>query len=86
MHTPMRMCVGCRRMKPKGELIRIVRGVNGEPVADEKQKILSRGIYICKDEKCINTARKRKAFERFFKNGSYDKLYDSLISSVGETK
>ncbi|MBR5468088.1 MAG: YlxR family protein [Firmicutes bacterium] len=83
MAVPERMCVGCRGMKPKSELLRFVKDEKtGEPVFDKRQKILSRGIYVCCDEKCIAMAKKKKAFERFFKNTSYETLYDTLTESI----
>ena len=44
---PMRMCVGCREMRPKKELIRIVRSPEGEISIDMKGKKSGRGAYIC---------------------------------------
>jgi len=83
MATPERMCVGCRKMKPKSELVRLTKDRDtGEPVVDWQQKILARGIYVCRDEECINLAKKKKAFERFFKNKSYDDLYEFIRSSI----
>ena len=83
MSVPMRMCVGCRDMKPKSELLRFVKEAeSGEAMFDQNQKILSRGIYVCNTEKCIAAAKKKKAFERFFKNKSYDTLYESLIENL----
>ena len=74
-HIPERMCVACRGMFPKAELMRIVSTDDGV-IFDENQKILSRGIYLCKKEECIKTAQKKKAFERNFKNSDSEKLYE----------
>lgn len=80
MSVPERMCVGCRSMKPKHELIRIVISPdNGTLVIDEKQKILSRGAYVCKDEKCILTAKKKKAFNRICKKEVPEEIYNELL-------
>ena len=65
-HIPERMCVACRRMLPKNELIRIVKK-DSEVIFDEKQKVLARGIYLCKNEECIKQAEKKRAFERLLK-------------------
>ena len=74
-HIPKRMCIACRGMHPKSELIRIVK-TDSEVVFDENQKILSRGIYLCKNEECIKLAQKKKAFERNFKNTDAHTLYE----------
>ena len=74
-HTPERMCIACRKMIPKNELIRIVKK-DSEVIFDEKQKVLSRGIYLCKSEECIKQAEKKKAFERLLKCGDAKEYYE----------
>ena len=44
---PMRQCLGCREMKPKRELIRVVRSPEGEISLDFKGKASGRGAYVC---------------------------------------
>ncbi len=60
----MRMCVACREMKPKRELIRVVRTPEGEIVADETGRRNGRGAYLCRSEACFNKALKTRALER----------------------
>ena len=60
----MRMCVACREMKPKKELIRVVRTPEGEIVADETGRKNGRGAYLCRSEACLAKALKIKALER----------------------
>ena len=80
MRVPERMCVGCRQMKPKSDLIRIVKTAPDDLlVIDEQQKILSRGIYVCKDDKCILNAKKKKALNRFKKSNVPDDFYEKLM-------
>ena len=62
--VPMRMCVACREMKPKKELIRVVRTPEGEIVADETGRRNGRGAYLCRSETCLTKALKIKALER----------------------
>ncbi|MBQ6526985.1 MAG: YlxR family protein, partial [Clostridia bacterium] len=45
---PMRMCVGCREMKPKKELMRVVRGPDGTVSLDPTGKKPGRGAYVCR--------------------------------------
>lgn len=58
------MCVGCREMKPKKELIRVVRTPSGEMLIDSTLKAPGRGAYICKDAVCLDKAIKIRALER----------------------
>ena len=62
--VPMRMCVACREMKPKKDLIRVVRTPEGEIVADETGRKNGRGAYLCRAEACFNKAVKTRALER----------------------
>ena len=62
--VPMRRCVACREMKPKKELIRVVRTPEGEIVADETGRRNGRGAYLCRSEACLAKALKIKALER----------------------
>lgn len=61
---PIRMCVGCREMKPKRELIRVVRAPDGTLSLDAVGKKPGRGAYVCRNEACLNRAIKQKQLER----------------------
>ena len=61
---PMRMCVGCREMKEKRELIRIVRTPEGETVLDLTGKKSGRGAYVCRHPECMKRAIRQKQLER----------------------
>ena len=61
---PMRMCVGCREMKEKRELIRIVRTPEGEAVLDPTGKKSGRGAYVCRRAECLQRAIRQKQLER----------------------
>jgi len=61
---PMRQCLGCREMKPKRELIRIVRSPDKDISLDFKGKKPGRGAYICHDADCLKRATKSKALSR----------------------
>ena len=62
--TPMRMCSGCREMKPKIKLLRVVRTPEGKILIDKTGKISGRGAYLCKNEECFNKSVKSKALSR----------------------
>ena len=75
---PMRQCLGCRVMKPKAELIRVVRSPEGEIALDFKGKASGRGAYVCKDSACLKKAIKSKALERSLETKIPDEIYDRL--------
>ena len=61
---PMRMCVGCREMKEKKLLIRVVRSPEGEVSLDPGGKKSGRGAYVCKNADCLKRAIRQKQLER----------------------
>lgn len=81
---PMRQCLGCREMKPKKELIRVVRSPEGEISLDFKGKANGRGAYLCPDEACLKKAIKARAIERAFSAQIPAQVYDELHKQMGE--
>lgn len=59
-HVPMRTCVVCRANRPKRDLARIVRALDGSVVYDPTGKLNGRGAYLCRQRSCWQTAFKRK--------------------------
>ena len=66
MSTPLRMCVVCRKMKTKPELLRVTKK-DGEFSVDVSGKLPGRGAYICKGTGCHEKFEKQRSFERAFK-------------------
>lgn len=64
---PMRMCVGCRQMKEKKDMIRVLRTQKGEFCIDITGKKNGRGAYVCKNPQCLQMAVKNHGLERSFK-------------------
>lgn len=75
---PMRQCVGCREMKPKKELVRVVRSPQGEISMDLRGKAPGRGAYVCRSLECLRRARKSRALERGFNTAIPQEVYDRL--------
>ena len=75
---PMRQCVGCREMKEKRQLIRVVRSPEGEVSLDFKGKKPGRGAYVCHDPECLKKARKSRALERAFSAALPPEVYEAL--------
>ena len=61
---PMRMCVGCREMKPKAELMRVVKPQEGDAHIDRTGKAQGRGAYVCQNVECLKKAQKTRALDR----------------------
>ena len=75
---PMRMCLGCGEMKPKRELIRVVKSPEGEIALDRTGRLPGRGAYVCPDPECLKKARKTRRIERVFSSAIPDEIYDAL--------
>lgn len=83
---PMRQCLGCREMKPKRELIRVVRSPEGEISLDFKGKTPGRGAYICPAPACLKQAIKAKALERAFSTQIPEAVYEKLNEEMEAEK
>ena len=81
---PQRQCVGCREMKNKRDLIRVVRSPEGTISLDFKGKLPGRGAYVCPDPACLAKARKSRALERAFETAIPAEVYDQLEQQMGE--
>ena len=81
---PMRQCVGCREMKPKKELIRVVKSPEGAISLDFRGKAPGRGAYLCPDPACLKRAVKSKALERGFETPIPREIYDDLLAKMEE--
>ena len=75
---PMRQCVGCREMKQKKELIRVVKTPDDQIVLDVTGKQNGRGAYICNCQECLNKAMKSSALERSLKTKVSQEVYEEL--------
>ena len=75
---PMRQCLGCREMKPKRELVRVVRSPAGEIGLDFRGKAPGRGAYVCRDAQCLKKAIRAKALERAFSAQIPSEIYERL--------
>ncbi len=82
--VPMRQCVGCREMKPKKELIRVVKSPEDQISLDSRGKAPGRGAYVCPDTQCLKKAMKSKALERAFSLPIGQEIYDRLLGEMEE--
>lgn len=81
---PMRKCVGCGEMKPKKELMRILRTDENEFLVDVTGKKNGRGAYVCRSLECFQKAVKSKGLERSFKQSIPHDVYEKLEKEMGE--
>ena len=79
---PMRMCVGCREMKEKRELIRIVRTPDGETLIDPTGKKSGRGAYVCRSPECLKRAIKQKQLERQLQVNLTAEVNEALMAEM----
>ena len=83
---PQRQCVGCRTMKDKKALVRIVKTPEGEICVDATGKKSGRGAYICPDAQCLQKARKSRALERAFETAIGEDIYAALQAQIEGTE
>lgn len=80
---PQRQCVGCREMKDKKALIRVVKSPEGAVALDEKGRMPGRGAYVCPNVECLRRARKARALERAFETQIPPEVYDAMERQLG---
>ncbi len=76
------MCTGCMEMKPKKELIRVVKNKENEISIDLHGKKPGRGAYICRNIRCLEKAVKTKRLERNLETKINDEIYDKLKEEI----
>ncbi len=79
---PLRRCVGCREMKDKRELLRVVKNNEGVIFLDPTGKKNGRGAYICKNIDCFNKARKAKSLSHEFSCEIPEDVYDEISKQL----
>lgn len=79
---PMRQCLGCREMKPKPELLRVVRSPEGEVSLDSRGKKPGRGAYVCPNAECLRRAVKSRALDRALETKIPDEVMERLVEAM----
>ncbi|WP_434639335.1 YlxR family protein [Thermoanaerobacterium thermosaccharolyticum] len=80
---PMRMCLGCQEMKPKKELLRIVKKAHSNDIqVDLTGKMSGRGCYICKNIDCLERALKSKKIERALETSLTEDIIEQMRKEV----
>ena len=81
---PQRQCLGCREMKPKPELVRVVRSPEGTVSLDLRGKAPGRGAYVCRSADCLKKALRSKAISRALNTEIPPEIYDELTRQMEE--
>ena len=76
--APMRMCVACREMKPKKEMLRVVKNADGEIFLDFSGKASGRGAYICDQAECVKKLNKYKLLNKTFSAEVSQEVYQRI--------
>lgn len=79
---PMRQCVGCREMKAKKDLIRIIHTAEDEIFMDVTGKKNGRGAYLCGNQECLDKAIKSKGLERSLKIAVPKEMYEDFAKEM----
>ena len=81
---PMRMCLSCREMTPKKQLLRIVKNAEGNIFVDDTFKANGRGAYLCKSKECIQKCIKQKMLNKQFECAVDAEVYEALEKIANE--
>lgn len=82
--VPMRQCVGCRELRNKKDLMRILRTPDNDVIFDDTGRMNGRGAYICPSVECLKKARRTKAIERSLDISIPDEVYDAIERQMSE--
>jgi predicted RNA-binding protein YlxR (DUF448 family) len=79
---PLRMCVGCKQMINKKEMLRIIKNNENQVCLDLTGKMNGRGAYICSNKECFEKVKKTKGFQRTFQMPVEDEIYNAVSRSL----
>lgn len=80
-HKCLRMCIACKQLRPKNELLKITKTKNGE--LSLELNVQGRGAYICRNVDCINKSINRRLLNKTFKANVSNNIYDELNKQYG---
>ena len=75
---PMRQCTGCREMKSKKEMIRVLKTPEDKIVLDTTGRQNGRGAYVCPSSECLEKAIRNHGIERSLKTVVPQEVYEDL--------
>ena len=84
--VPERKCIVTGEMRPKNELIRVVRNKEGEVFVDQTGKKNGRGAYLTKNLEVINKAKESNILSRQLNANIDNAVYEELLQLVGSSQ
>lgn len=75
---PLRMCIACRELKDKKQMLRVVKNTEGKIFIDFSSKASGRGAYICDNPDCIKKLKKQKLLNKAFSSAVEDAVYAAI--------
>lgn len=75
---PMRMCIACHELKPKKEMLRIVKPKEGDAFIDFTGKAAGRGAYICNNSDCVKKLKKARLLNKTFSAEIPQEVYEKI--------
>lgn len=78
--VPLRMCIVCKQMRPKKELLRIIHTKEGETFIDFTGRSNGRGAYVCDTPECVAVCVKKRVLNRAFKTEIPAEIYMQIES------
>jgi uncharacterized protein len=82
--VPDRTCVGCKRVRPRSELVRLANDRSGQVTLDVRNQLPGRGAYLCAGStECLAQARRRRALTRSLRVGEDAINYEELGALLG---
>lgn len=74
---PLRMCIACKELKPKEDLLRIIRQKDGSFTLN--QKAMGRGAYVCQKDECVKLCMKKRLLNRAYRTNIEEDVYNKLM-------
>ena len=80
--VPLRKCLASGEMKPKKEMIRVVRSKEGEVSVDLTGKKPGRGAYVSRNREAVLQAKQKNLFASQLQARVSDEIYDDIIAII----
>ena len=75
---PLRLCIACRELKDKRDLLRVVKNSEGKIFIDFSSKASGRGAYVCDNPECIKKLKRQKLLNKYFSCAVEDGIYTAI--------
>ena len=75
--TPLRMCIACRQLFEKRQMLRVVRN-DDKIFLDFTSKASGRGAYVCDNPECVKKLKKQRLLNKVFSSSVDDEIYNAI--------